>query len=129
LPGIPPQGINDESRKFYTTDVYEGYPGANEGDNTGSAPLPVTYREPDLRVSDLVVPSVAPHSGDTIPVTWTVTNSGTRATRESDWSDRVSLSRDPSLSQDDVQLGSYERTSALVQGAAYTVTLNVTLPD
>ena len=42
--------------------------------------MPVYYREPDLAVSNLVVPTAAPHAGDTIPVTWTVTNQGTRDT-------------------------------------------------
>src|SRR5262249_4052150 len=90
--------------------------------------LPVIYREPDLRVTDLAVPA-APHSGDTIAVSWTVTNLGGRDTRKGNWYDRVYLSRDPSLDVGDTQLGELGHGAILKTGDHYDATLNVRLPD
>jgi hypothetical protein len=104
------------------------FEGINDDNNTGSAPIPVTYREPDLRVTNLTVPEAA-SSGQTIPVTWTVTNVGTRETREFFWMDRVYLSLDPSLDESDQQLGAFERIGTLRVGQSYATTLNVALPD
>src|SRR5262249_34575710 len=104
------------------------YEGANEQNNTGSTSIQVTYREPDLRVTDLIVPSTPPRSGETIPVTWTVTNIGSRDTRERGWTDTVYLSRDSSLDTQDVELGKFTRNGALAANAAYTATMPVTLP-
>ena len=48
---------------------------------TGIAtPFDITYREPDLKVTNITVPPNVT-SGETIPITYTVTNQGTRATR------------------------------------------------
>ena len=94
-----------------------------------SAPLPVYYREADLVVSNLVVQSTAPHSGDTIPVTWTVTNQGTRNTRVSTWYDGVYLSPNPSLDPNQaIFLGEFIHFGALNIGSSYTETQSVTLP-
>src|SRR5207253_4183351 len=110
----------------YSQTVYEGLYGQN---NRGSGIIPVTYREPDLRVTDLVVPSTPPHSGQTFPVTWTVTNIGTRDTRESFWIDRLYLSRDPTLDAGDIQLAEDRHVGALAIDKSYTRTLDVTLPE
>ena len=117
-----------ESVQFYQSSVYEGE-GANETNNTNSAPLPVYYREADLLVSNLDLPATPPQAGDTIPVTYTVINQGTRDTRVDKWYDGVYLSPDPSLDPNtSVYLGSYVRSDILDMGASYTETLNVTLP-
>jgi len=131
---LPPNPVNPippffpESAHFYQSDVYEGE-GANETNNTGSAPLPVYYREADLVVSNLVVPTAPPHAGDTIPVTWTVTNQGTRNTRVSTWYDGVYLSSDPSLDPNQAFfLGEFPHSGILDIGSSYTETQSVTLP-
>ncbi len=96
----------------------------------GSAPLPVLYREPALVVSSLIVPSDPPYAGATIPITWTVTNVGTRDTRISGWYDGIWLSRDPSLDpQQAINLGYFAHASILDMGDSYTNTQDVTLPD
>src|SRR5262249_51371915 len=87
-----------------------------------------TYREPDLKVTSLVIPESAA-SGQAIPVSFTIANLGTRATREGAWVDRVFLSRDPSLDNKDLELGSVSHTGALAVGDAYTSSLNVTMPE
>jgi YD repeat-containing protein len=115
---------NSGSRNYYTTNGYED-PTNNQGQQT----LPVIYREPDLRVTNLVVPSTAPHSGDIIPVSWTVTNVGNRDTREGYWYDRVFLSRSPSLDDQSYMLGQVAHSSILPTGQSYDASINVQLPD
>ena len=112
---LPPNPVNPfgpqfpESVHFYQTDVYEGE-AANETNNMNSAPLPVYYREPDLFVNNLTLPTTPPQAGDTIPVTYTVINQGTRDTRVNNWMDEVYLSKDPSLDPTQaISLGSYQR--------------------
>nr|WP_013334799.1 CARDB domain-containing protein [Gloeothece verrucosa]ADN18050.1 YD repeat protein [Gloeothece verrucosa PCC 7822] len=121
---IPQSGDNTESRKQFTSRVFE-----DPSNNLSSQQIQVTYREPNLQVSDLIVPTTAPYSGDTIAVSWTVTNRGTRATRENYWVDRVYLSRDPSLDWNDQYLGSFERTNQLGIGQSYQGSANITLPE
>ena len=92
--------------------------------------LPVIYREPDLQVTNLVVPATPPHSGDTIPVSWTVTNVGNRDTREGYWYDRVYLSTSPSLDDQSYMLGRGRPIPPSCRpGIRTTSTLNVQLPD
>ena len=98
--------------------------------NIYRAPINVTYYEPDLAISNLQVPSPAT-SGQTINVAYTVTNQGTRATRELSWTDRVFLSKDPSLDRNDLYLGEFRRNALtpLGIGQTYTATVPVRLPD
>ncbi len=117
-----------ESVLFYQSHVYEGE-AANETNNVSSAPLPVYYREPDLFVNDVVLPATAPYAGDTIPVTWTVINQGTRDTRAGGWTDGVWLSTFPSIDRiQSIFLGDFQHIGILAAGASYSGTLNVTLP-
>jgi hypothetical protein len=115
-------GSHDNGNSFGIR-AYE-VPGNNEGGQT----LPVIYREPDLVVSNVIVPTTTPHAGDTIPITWTVTNQGNRDTRQKYWIDRVFLSPDPSLHNDDTELGQLAHEDILKAGDSYTATLNVPLP-
>ena len=98
------------------------------GDNLAEATLQVVPREADLRVTALDVPATA-RSGETIPVTISVTNDGTRATRVSRWTDRLFLSRDTSLGRTDLELRAFSQLGSLAAGASYTETVNVRLPD
>ncbi|MCB2004975.1 MAG: hypothetical protein KDH93_08170, partial [Rhodoferax sp.] len=100
--------------------------------------LPIVYREPDLQVTDLVVPDSAA-AGSTIAVTFTVTNVGNRETRESSWTDRIYLSHDASLDSLDAQVASKAAYDAILAkygredgklrpGESYTATVDVNLP-
>ena len=101
------------------------------------ATLPVTYAEPDLKVTALSVPDDL-RAGQTLDITFTVTNTGTRATRETGWVDRVYLSLDSSLDTGDFLLrrevagreitAQSVRRGALGVGESYTATVTVTLP-
>ncbi len=96
--------------------------------NVYRAPIHVTYYEPDLVISNLQAPT-PDLSGQTIDVTYTVTNEGTRDTREKAWIDRIFLSKDPSLDRFDLFLGEFKRTAALAIGDSYTGTVTVRMPD
>lgn len=65
----------------------------------------------------------------TISVNWTVSNTGTRDTRETSWSDRVYLSRDESLDFNDTLLGEFVHRGSLKQGQSYIGNSEFTLPD
>ncbi len=138
--------VNEQKATDLSTAAWPVLGGGNEGavenyqrrayeyplHNVGQALLPVVYREPDLRVTQLVVPgSLA--AGTTVDITFTVTNVGNRATREAEWIDRIYLSRDSSLDQRDyllrdesnppsVILAEYMRLGALGVGESYTAT-------
>src|SRR5262249_25377299 len=118
-------GVNDLSRQYFTTNGYE-----DPSNNLTTVPIPVVYREPDLKVTSLSVPNTTPKSGETIRVGWTVTNIGTRATREREWVDRVYLTLDPSLDFGDQLLGEALRSGdPLAIGGSYDRALDVSLPD
>jgi subtilase family serine protease len=117
---------------------YEIHPFEDPTNNVRQAYLPVTYHEPDLQVTELAVASPVT-SGATVDVTFTVTNVGTRETREAKWIDRVYLSDDPSLDNRDYLLRDEStldqvvnaeqwRDQPLAPGASYQVTIPVTLP-
>src|SRR6185437_12000841 len=77
--------------QYYATTTWE----LNKVDNVASTSLNVVYREPDLVVGNVSIASPVV-SGATVPITFTVTNTGTRATRVSNWTDGVYMSVDGS---------------------------------
>ena len=124
----------DVARGFYTKSVYEGLPNpsnpnSSNQNNVARADLPVTYREADLHVTGLTVPSETPSSGNTITVGWSVSNLGNRATRVGSWTDNVFLSRDGTLGPEDFLIGSFVHEGALAIGGAYNAQHSVRLPD
>jgi subtilase family serine protease len=86
---------------FYNGSVYEG---RNNDNNVGQGLLAITYLEPDLQVGPISVSNPNPQSGETLTVTWTLTNHGTRATRQNSWFDGIYLSIDDSLDGSDLPL-------------------------
>ncbi|MBS0640889.1 MAG: hypothetical protein JSS43_13510, partial [Proteobacteria bacterium] len=128
-----PGGDNAGALNVFTRQAFE-----DPRNNMLRATLPVIYREPDLRVTDIVVPSTRT-AGSTLDISFTVTNVGSRATREDSWFDRLYLSIDPSLDDGDYQLGLEKKPGQLVAaesqhvgilaaGASYVATIKVTLP-
>ncbi len=116
-------GDNSDLVSFFTHWAYE-----NPTNNRYQQPLQITYREADLQITNLQVPAGAT-SGQTIPVTYTVTNEGNRATRVSSWTDGIYLSHDDSLDPNDTQLTAFGHNGVLQPGASYTATVMVTLPQ
>jgi hypothetical protein len=125
--------LQDPSGYPYKDIAYE-YP----LNNLGQAQQAIIYREPDLQVTDLSVPAIIA-AGDTVDVSFTVTNVGNRDTREEYWWDRVYLSFDPSLDMRDTWMrderdadnpieAEYLREGILAVGESYTATVVVTVP-
>jgi len=82
----------------------------------------------DLVVSNIQLPEQA-QSGETIAVTWTVTNVGNQSTDLALWSDRVVLSNDAVLSSDDIILaGNVTHLGQLAPNQYYTGRATLTLP-
>ena len=105
--------------------------------NHATVPLAVVYREPDLRITELDLPTSLT-AGQTIEATYTVTNIGNRATRSEEWKDRFFISFDPSLDNQDYRLNEitvdkaepaeFERLGTLKAGESYEGTVRFTLP-
>ena len=89
----------------------------------------MTYREADLVISDLVLPGGHGGRVPIVPMTYTVTNQGTRDTREAGWTDSLFLSNDATLDPGDYYLGGANRNSVLAIGHAYTRTIDVHIPQ
>ncbi len=77
-------------------------------------------------------------AGETIPITYTVTNQGTRAARVNGWTDGIYLSTDGELNKLDTQLGTGGYSApvdingnaiSLQPNQSYTDTVNVRIPD
>ena len=126
-------GQNALSLQGYGATAYE-----DPANNSGSAVLPIVYAEPELVVSNFTVPADAV-AGSTVSVTYTVTNIGNRATRQSSWTDAVFLSTDASLDNGDYLLTLQQPDGSLVSassvhkgvlaaGASYTTTVTFTVP-
>ena len=136
-PTLPVQSSNSGNWQFYTDHVYEGWAcelrdcgGPNEFNNLATVALDVTYREPDLRILGVEVPAEAIYSSDRFDVSWTVVNEGTRETRETRWIDRVYLSRDPSLDDQDLLLATARQAGGVLAAAeTYEAMHEVRLPD
>jgi hypothetical protein len=132
-------GGNEAARLYYaggTTNPGTVFEAGRHDNNRGRGELDVIYREPDLVIEHLTVSDPQPRSGQTLTVTWTVSNQGTRATRTSRWQDGVYLSRDAALDPGDVLLGLQDIVRSadgvpafLPPGASYTASLTVTLPE
>ena len=109
---LPDSGYNDNYRNSFEYRVHE-----DTSNNLKTNPIQVTYREADLIIDNVKYSEIdninGVQSGETIEVTWDVTNIGTRDTRENEWYDRVYLSQDGSLDRSDVYLGKYRRKGSL----------------
>jgi parallel beta-helix repeat protein len=81
-------------------------------------------------VTDAVQVLAAPFSGQTIGVSWKVTNTGAGPTSvNGTWKDEIYLSVDGTKGNSDVFLGSADNTSALQPGGSYTNNAAVKLPE
>ncbi len=92
-------------------------------------PIAVEYAEADLTISGLTAVPVDPDSGSLLDVSFTVTNSGTRATRVDRWTDRVFLTADTSIDAYDIELGNLRHDGILDIGESYDVSFQVRMPD
>ena len=59
------------------------YEGTLTNNNIGQGTIGITYKEAALTVNNMTVSILTPSAGETVTVSWTVTNTGNRATRVS----------------------------------------------
>jgi autotransporter-associated beta strand protein len=133
-----PYGTSGPYYVFVLTDsgntVFEhadGYDAEANNSNYDHTPMQVTITPPpDLQVT-AITPAASAASGQTLSVTWTVTNTGSGATGAGPWTDALVLSADDSLAttDDNVLLGRYDHSGSLAAGNQYTTTKTVTLPE
>src|SRR5262249_53079180 len=99
LTATVPRGISGKYYIYVVADSFGNVYQVGQRDfrqHLGSTSLDVNYAEPAFQISNVSAPASV-QAGEHIQVGWTVTNVGSRATREFFWPDRVFLSRDPSL--------------------------------
>ena len=127
--------LPDTHGNFYVYVMTDSTNAVNEcqGENnnvTASASVlsvPVTLY-PDLHVTSVQVPATA-YAGETINVSWVVTNEGTDSTPGSTvWNDAVFLSDDEVLDPSDTRLGNFASPSSLAVGQSYTNSAAVQIP-
>jgi Subtilase family/SdrD B-like domain/Cadherin-like/Putative Ig domain/CARDB/Domain of unknown function (DUF4114)/Bacterial pre-peptidase C-terminal domain len=101
----------------------------NEEDNFAvSNPTDVDLTPPpDLQVTSVNAPSQG-FSGQTMSLSWVVTNQGTGRTLEESWYDEIIMSADEVIDENDYRLGRLNHTGVLNAGESYTATQDVTLP-
>ncbi len=134
--------------KYFLMVVTNANGGVNEGpnaiNNTTIGAVPVTVTQVPL--ADLVVTSITPPTsvvaGATVPITYTVTNSGNAPTNAAQWLDGVFLSQSPSLTltgndfNDGFEIltqpigvpAFVNNASYLAPGQSYSQTVNVPFP-
>jgi subtilase family serine protease len=96
-----------------------------EGNNRTTGTTPLDLRHPDLTCAITTAPTAA-QSGDTVSLTWRVSNGGTGPTAQS-WLDRVWLRLAAGGSE--TLLASVEHAGGLVATGTYSATAEVVLPD
>ncbi|MEM8872655.1 MAG: CARDB domain-containing protein [Planctomycetota bacterium] len=107
-------------------DVVEEY--LNETDNAGITSTPTTVTlapQVDLIPSNIQGPTTA-LSGETIVITWTITNDGT-ADFNGTYSDRLYLSSDDTIGSDSF-IGDFSFTGTIPAGSSVLRTVDITLP-
>ncbi|WP_372898597.1 CARDB domain-containing protein, partial [Stieleria sp.] len=126
LTAFSKSGFPDWPRHF----VDKTWEAGRKSDNFASSQIiAIEYAEPNLVISNLSAVPTSPDSGSLMDVSFTVTNSGTRATRVDQWTDRVFLSTDTSTDAYDIELGTFRRNNVLGIGESYEVALQVRLSN
>jgi subtilase family serine protease len=108
-------------------DAYDAQGEVTESNN--ALAIPITFTAPNLVVTDMTAPASA-HVGETIEVTWTVTNCGNQPASVS-WSDELSLSTSTyfATENDIVATVSADNDVPLDPDESYTITQRVTIPE
>ncbi|WDI41488.1 Calx-beta domain-containing protein [Bremerella sp. P1] len=119
-----PRGIDGTYYVIVLTDAFDRvWEYGNEEDNDRSSTsfdIELTP-PPDLRVTSVTAPTSA-FSGQEVQVSWTVTNNGIQTTDATRWRDRVYVSTDNILSEDDTLLTTVTHDGVLASGESYAAT-------
>ncbi len=125
-----PQGLSGDFYFIVKTDIWNNvFEAEFENDNILASSLTEIQLTPppDLQVTDVVSPSDA-FSGQSISLSWTVTNEGDGRTLQTSWYDRVYMSSDTSIGSGDTYLGEVWHIGALDSGESYSVNRSFNLP-
>lgn len=127
-----PNGINNKYYIFIETNAFNAVPESNETNNTGISGSTINIQltpPPDLQVSQVTPPNNA-FSGQPVEIKWTVTNAGPGKVNGKAWWDIIYLSKEPVLNlANAIKLGLYRESNDLNDGASYTKTATVKIPD
>ena len=126
-----PQGLNDNYYIFIHTNPYNQVQENQTNNNRQVSSATVLIQltpPPDLRVTSVVAPNFA-FSNENININYTVTNSGTGATRSYQWTNYLYLSKDSVFSSAAVFANSYHHVGELKENEKYSTTQTVKLPD
>lgn len=110
--------------------IFEFDPNFNAEQNSFSSPQPiqVTPIPPDLKVTSVSNPANG-DAGQSISVSWTVTNQGLGPTVENTWVDSVYFGTSSTFNSSNALLvGSFTHTGDLAQTGSYTRTESVNIP-
>ncbi len=113
--------VDEENRQWET----------NENNNVYAAPIELNIPNVDFIVTDATVPTTADLNGESIEVSFTVTNQGTEATTSEQIYDLIYLSEDEIFDENDIYLGFFytDDNLPIASGDSYTATTDVTLPN
>ncbi|NJO93385.1 MAG: APHP domain-containing protein, partial [Hydrococcus sp. RM1_1_31] len=123
---VLPDVVDGNYRLLVVTDANNQLIESSTGEtNNQSTSATFAIGHPDL-VAAITPPSKI-ISGSTIPLTWTITNTGTAPTLNS-WSDRIYLSTDSTFDARDTLLGQFIHNSPLAIGAIAQGNINWNIP-
>jgi hypothetical protein len=123
-----PNEIEGEYQLLLVVDDEEAIADANRSNNLLVRAMRIEQPAPtDLKVTSIETDSSA-RSGQPLQISWTVENTGSGAARDSVWHDAIYLSRDPSVSEGDVLLGTVRHEEALGPDATYRDSLKADVP-
>ncbi|WP_053540396.1 ELWxxDGT repeat protein [Anabaena sp. WA102] len=125
-----PRGISGNYYFLVKTDVRNNvFENDKENDNlTVGSPTNVSLTPPpDFQVTNVTIPSQS-FSGQSLNLSWTVTNKGIGKNLETVWYDQVFLSTDEVLDADDRNLGTFSQNGILNSNDSYTSSQTVSLP-
>jgi hypothetical protein len=114
-------GVNDDIDFSDNTRVY-----LDSLDNPGIIEITLTD-PPDLVISEFSAPTTA-IAGKTLPLEWTVVNNGTGATGPVTWYDKIYLSTDFEINNNDILLGNQASGVGLEPGEEYNMSIQPLLP-
>ncbi len=127
-----PNGINNKYYIFIETNAFNALAESNETNNTGISGSTINIQltpPPDLQVSQVTPPNNA-FSGQPVEIKWTVTNAGTGKVIGGFWHDVIYLTKEEVLNKANaIRLGIFHEKQDINDGASYTKTVSVKIPD
>jgi hypothetical protein len=128
---VLPGGVSGNYHLFVITDGNEIVPEGNSEANNIAEPaamLEIAYKPYSDLVVDTVIAESTANTGQTLNVSWTVSNQGIATTDKTTWSDSVILATESDGSGLSEWLDSFDHMGALAVGSGYTRSVDVFLP-